>query len=377
VCRLRGTGGDLIILEEAAFIPQDVWLEVVIPLIEVRNTALVAISTPLDSSNYYSTLIAMKDEDGKDVFDVLQAQAACAACVEQLDDPSKCPHVQLERPSWKSKEKQQVVKAMYEGNQQTLMRESMGIVTETSGGVFLKQCVKHLFSKPRVQFSAGVRHIYVAIDPCGGGESKFAMCSVYKENGSMVVVGLDDAKITGHTDMKDTILRHMHGLRRLANASSHTVKFIIMTESNLGLEAAHVANMLKDFPNCTNLRETGPAGRYGVLTTHQRKIEFVALIESMMSQQAIMIATDLISSDATAAIATLQRQLNQYRMVTSKASGVFSAAKISYSGKVDAQGRVGLMQDDLCIALQLAAYWSSYVTQRKCKFLDYDDVFGV
>jgi hypothetical protein len=32
-CSLRGTGGDLVLLEEAAFIPQDVWLEVVIPLI--------------------------------------------------------------------------------------------------------------------------------------------------------------------------------------------------------------------------------------------------------------------------------------------------------------------------------------------------------
>jgi hypothetical protein len=42
----------------------------------------------------------MKDEEGRPVFDVLQAQAACFACVEQLDDPSKCPHVQLERPSW-------------------------------------------------------------------------------------------------------------------------------------------------------------------------------------------------------------------------------------------------------------------------------------
>ena len=42
----------------------------------------------------------MKDENGSPVFDVLQAQAACAACVEQLEDPSKCPHVQLERPSW-------------------------------------------------------------------------------------------------------------------------------------------------------------------------------------------------------------------------------------------------------------------------------------
>lgn len=48
-CRLRGTGGDLVILEEAAFIATEVWTEVVIPLLEVKNTALIAISTPLDS----------------------------------------------------------------------------------------------------------------------------------------------------------------------------------------------------------------------------------------------------------------------------------------------------------------------------------------
>ena len=48
-CRLRGTGGDLVILEEAAFIAAEVWTEVVIPLVEVKNTALIAISTPLDS----------------------------------------------------------------------------------------------------------------------------------------------------------------------------------------------------------------------------------------------------------------------------------------------------------------------------------------
>jgi hypothetical protein len=46
---LRGTGGDLVILEEAAFIAPEVWTEVVIPLIEVKNTGLIAISTPLDS----------------------------------------------------------------------------------------------------------------------------------------------------------------------------------------------------------------------------------------------------------------------------------------------------------------------------------------
>jgi len=73
---------------------------IISPTQEVKNTALVAISTPLDSTNFYSTLVGMKDDNGDPVFDVLQAQAACAACVEQLEDPSKCPHVQLERPSW-------------------------------------------------------------------------------------------------------------------------------------------------------------------------------------------------------------------------------------------------------------------------------------
>ena len=94
---------------------QSNWTEVVIPLIEVKNTALIAISTPLDSSNFYSTLISMKDESGNKVFEVYEGRAACAKCVETLEDPSKCPHVQLERPAWKSKEKQKVVKALYAG----------------------------------------------------------------------------------------------------------------------------------------------------------------------------------------------------------------------------------------------------------------------
>ena len=79
------------------------------------------------------------------------------------------------------------MKALYEGNQQTILRESMGIVTETAGGVFLRKCINGIFNRVRVVVSPTVRHIYVAIDPCGGGESKFAICSVYRENGSIVV----------------------------------------------------------------------------------------------------------------------------------------------------------------------------------------------
>ena len=283
-----------------------------------------------------------------------------------------------------------MVKALYAGNQQTMMRESMGIVTETSGGVFLRRCVKQLFTRPRVCLSLDVRHVYVAVDPCGGGDSKFAICSVYRDNASVVVhfcilvctcdrrvqiVGLDDAKITGHTDMNATLLRHIRGLERLVGSATHAVRFIIMTESNLGLEAAHVANMLKDEPRCVHLKETGPQGRYGVLTTHQRKIEFVALLESMLTQDGICIVDNLVSTDAATTLATLQRQLGQYRMVSTAGAGLFAPPKISYSGKVGPDGKLSTLQDDLCIALQMAVYWSSYVIQRKCKFLDYAGLF--
>ena len=42
----------------------------------------------------------MKDDRGLPIFEVLEARAACAECIEKLKDPSQCPHMQLERPKW-------------------------------------------------------------------------------------------------------------------------------------------------------------------------------------------------------------------------------------------------------------------------------------
>ena len=51
-------------------------------------------------SNFYSTLVTMKDERDLPIFEVLEARAACEECIAKLDDPSQCPHMQLERPKW-------------------------------------------------------------------------------------------------------------------------------------------------------------------------------------------------------------------------------------------------------------------------------------
>ena len=245
-CRLRGTGGDLVIMEEAAFIAQDVWSEVVIPLIEVKNTALIAISTPLDTSNFYSNLISMKADDGTPVFEVLQASAACAKCIAELDDPSKCPHVNLERPAWKSKEKQQIVKALYNNNKQMMLRESMGVVTETADGVFVRKTVNELFDKPR-RALVDTQHVYIAIDPTGAGPSKFAIVSIVRHEGSVIIVGLDNAKMKTHEDMRNLVTAHLNKLKTHFELLQMDPWYIFMIESNLGMEAAHIAHVVEKF----------------------------------------------------------------------------------------------------------------------------------
>ena len=175
--------------------------------------------------------------------------------------------------------------------------------------------------------------------------------------------------------MRALVLRHVRKLESMTRAAGTRPYIVLMVESNLGLEAAHIANMFKDNDRVISLRETGPEGRFGVLTTHARKLEFVAIVEQLLLQNSIAVCERLSSDDGDVCLATLRTQMGQYRMVCSdvNSSSVFNSSRVTYSGKVSENGKVipSALQDDLCIALQLAAFWSSYVLQRKCKFLDY------
>ena len=65
----------------------------------------------------------------------------------------------------------------------------MGIQSDAFGQAFKTKSIRALqarFKNP-VTSSLAVRHIFMAIDPSGGGESHFALVSCYYENGSMVV----------------------------------------------------------------------------------------------------------------------------------------------------------------------------------------------
>jgi len=175
---LRGVGGDLIILEEAAFIPTEIIQQIVTPLLEVRGTALCCISTPMDSTNIYSQMAEMKTSEGVAVFEVLKIQLACDECIATKDDPTTCQHVDVIPPAWKDQNRQKASVALYGNNKQLLLRETMGIITGSIGQVWSNNTIRGFLYAPKVAMTQVPLLIMTMIDPSGGGGSQQAISTV-------------------------------------------------------------------------------------------------------------------------------------------------------------------------------------------------------
>jgi hypothetical protein len=79
----KGTGGDVIILEEAAYIDPGFFYETVAPLLIMGNTSLLAISTLTSEINFYTRLLRMRDKlTGLPMFVSLSIELACRACID-------------------------------------------------------------------------------------------------------------------------------------------------------------------------------------------------------------------------------------------------------------------------------------------------------
>ena len=57
----KGTGGDVLILEEAAYCDEGFFYETVAPILSVGTASLVAISTLTSEINFYTRLIKMRE----------------------------------------------------------------------------------------------------------------------------------------------------------------------------------------------------------------------------------------------------------------------------------------------------------------------------
>lgn len=194
----------MIVLEEAAAIDQDVYYEVIVPLLGVAHACCIAISTPVAGVDFYNEMEAVtlpsSTGEPRQLFKIIKIGLICKACaadatgkndVAALVCPHKLPTVE-QLPRWKSVRKHMATQAIYGGaHAETMMQEALGASAGLKDGAFSKNLLVFLEQSSFVIPSdRDVERIFVGVDPAGGGSSAMAIVSYVVTSGGHYVARL-------------------------------------------------------------------------------------------------------------------------------------------------------------------------------------------
>ena len=168
-----------------------VFYEVIVPLMKVRNTAIICISTPLGAWNFYSELTEIKNEHGRPLFNVIKVGMACARC-RGTEREAECTHPSTDLPEWNDDAGIDKIKAIMGTRKTLLQREIMGVVADDDNAAFSVHDVKAFYARaPTTEPHVVVPVLYVALDPNGGcfgtTGSETAICSIFYSGANVVV----------------------------------------------------------------------------------------------------------------------------------------------------------------------------------------------
>ena len=153
-----------------------VFYEVVVPLMEMKDTASIFISTPVDTFNFYSEMAELRDEHNELLFNVITVKLVCKRC-KGTEAEDACNHPTGDKPPWKLETTEKMV-AIYGDRKTLLNREVKGKVTDAEDLAFEVRDMRALFaSAPIADPHPLVDRIYVAVDPNGGAAEETGLGS--------------------------------------------------------------------------------------------------------------------------------------------------------------------------------------------------------
>jgi hypothetical protein len=219
----------VIIIDEAAHIDPKLFYKTIVPILAMKNTSLLCLSSPEGDSNYYSALMNLKRDDNpnESFFRVLQCQQICAEC-QKLDRVLQiaCTHVR-NNAHWLSSRKMRELRTLYKANPEDAIREFGGIVVSDSLPAFRKEEIARVFASPPYEAQTPPPYVFVCCDPSGGGPSMMSIVSGYYTGIDTVVVSFWTPRLlaeieyfASHHELKHT-LRHVAFSKRRVKKAVH------------------------------------------------------------------------------------------------------------------------------------------------------------
>lgn len=116
-------GADVIIIDEFAYIDVSLFFKTIVPILSLKLTSLLALSSPAGESNHFSTLMNLKKDNGESFFQVVDCFQICPKCMKlERVKAMMCSHVKS-TAHWLSSKKIKELKVLYRANPEDAIRE--------------------------------------------------------------------------------------------------------------------------------------------------------------------------------------------------------------------------------------------------------------
>lgn len=164
----RGISAELVVWEEAQFLPSSQIQNVGAPLFRMGKTSVVAISSPGEDRNNLIQRLMDENKDKPDaMIDVAALEMLCDDCCKAK--LTECEHKIMERPPWISLDKAADVQSMYAGNTIRMQRELMGMSVSEDVDAFDFKQVAACFAAEPVGLDERPGWVFHCIDTSGSG----------------------------------------------------------------------------------------------------------------------------------------------------------------------------------------------------------------
>ena len=337
-------------MEEADFIPLDIIKKIVLPLLTVRNTVIVGISTIGDKSDDTERVkrgAFRKLLDTEGFFKKIEIQLICKECWDVgVRDP--CVHRQWDKPSWHV---DKFNLKMFEDSPEDDGKRNrelygVGYAEEDAGFCFSEPLVKRFLNNPRYVFSNVVRNVYIFIDPCAGfrdvtkSMSDYALVSTTDNN---VIIGMEAVASNDHNVIEAIILKHVETIRKMDFFSG--CRIAVAVEAGTGYENSRIGQLLTQRFDEIFMMQDYSNDKQGIQTTNLSKRMMFENFNGKLKSDTISIARDFVcvNGDPKHLLTEFGKQLERTKIQIIPTNSMTVQAKFTVDGK----GENGKEKDDL------------------------------
>lgn len=364
----------MVFAEEGDYISQEMWLEVMAPLLLVAGTALIAISTIRKNTNgmqsMYSYMMHLKDPIFKDqgLFKLIHVRTTCDSCAKARKE--RCPHMQIAPVSWKDPENAARVKALMSIDASAMMAEVTGVAVGSNVALFNAMSIARL--KDRTPYVCNLPEqgvLFLVVDPSGGGiKSDYAIMTLFYHRGNAVIVGLDTYTGDDHTRVEHMLREHYKGLRAQPRFRNSVI--VLLPEGNMSFftprriyEQFYGFEMIQ-FERKPNIvlyaydqhkKPMGGVTHTGTLTTGAMKQTSMHMVRAMLDAGCIHFDSCIVSMDPVGNKQKLLRQLANFHMELREPKDHVTQETKSY---LTGKAADGSSKDDMVMTLLMGVFWA-------------------